>query len=420
MLGVIADDLTGATDAACIIARRGLSVVQVNGVPAELIEPGPEAIVVALKTRTLAPADAVAQSLIALDWLQKSGASQIYFKYCSTFDSTPSGNIGPVAKALALQLGAGTVVFCPSFPENGRTVYLGHLFVGDRLISESSLARHPLTPMTDPDLVRFLGLQVKDRQVVNLPFACVDAGADEVKDALVRLNQQGGAFVVADSLTDQHIDTLGKALESAPLVSGGSPLCGSIARAHSRSAGRPGARIAPAASDGPIAILAGSCSDATRRQLQRIETVHPVIRLDPACLADDKSYQDRLAEAAINQLSSGVAVIASSAEPNSVKETQDRLGTANAGTMIEQALGDMARRLSDAGVRVFVVAGGETSSAVASALGITRLTIGPEITPGVPWTQSLSSPHYRMAFKSGNFGGPDFFLDALRTVEIAA
>ncbi|MEL7444495.1 MAG: 3-oxo-tetronate kinase [Pseudomonadota bacterium] len=414
MLGVIADDLTGATDAACMIARRGLSVTQVIGPPSGAPQGDADAIVVALKSRSVPSAEAVACSLATLDWLEASGAEQIYFKYCSTFDSTPDGNIGPVAAALATRLDQTTTIFCPGFPENGRTVYRGHIFVDDRLISESSLATHPLNPMTDPDLVRFLRLQSGKTQVRSLSLEDIEAGPDRVRNILLASTEQGGGFLLADTLFDRHIEILAEALVDARLVTGGSPLCGALAGRRAIGGEHAKSRIAPVPQDGPPAILAGSCSQASRNQIDRIAQHHAVQRLDPLALASQEAHLEETIEAASQNILAGKpAIVASSADPEAVAAAQNRLGADRAGEIIETALGDIARALASLGTRVFVVAGGETSSAVARALEVDRLEIGPEITPGVPWTRSLGEPQYRLAFKSGNFGGPDFFMEAL-------
>ena len=410
MLGVIADDLTGAMDAAGLARRRGIAVSVAFGMspPAS----GAAVHVCALKIRTAPVDEAVGQALEAAQMLCAHGAKRIFFKYCSTFDSTPEGNIGPVAKALVAKLGAGQVVFAPSFPENGRTVFHGHMFVGDRLLSQSSLATHPLTPMTDPDLVRVLAAQSSGSQVVNLPLAVIEDGAQAI--ARWRDDQpQSGLFIVADAVADRHLEALGKAFADDVLTTGGSAFCGELvpeaAQASSSYAGPP--------EGGRGAVIAGSCSQATRQQLAEIEKVAPVLRLDPAALLSAPGLPERLAREALS--GSAPIVIASTAAPNAVAAARDAIG-ANVGEQIEAALGQVAVELAKGGITRFVIAGGETSGAVASALGASTFDVGEEIAPGVPWARMASEIPRDFAFKSGNFGGPDFFLEALGMQKVAA
>lgn len=416
MLGVIADDLTGATDAACMIRRRGLSVTQVIGIPSEPLNASVDAVVVSLKSRSIPSDEAVEISKAAMSWLAGNGATQFYFKYCSTFDSTPRGNIGPVAAALAEHLDQISTAFVPSFPENGRTVYRGHMFVGDRLISESSLATHPLNPMTDPDLVRVLAQQSGEIPITNLSVTVLDQGVEAVEAWLAELDNRGGGFVIVDTLKDEHIDIAAKALQRTAFVTGGSPLCGALSISHKNARDASSLRIEPEAGDGAVAVLAGSCSQTTRAQLKRVEREHDIIWLDPLEIYRDSSVLPRLKDQAINQAKSGVVIIASSSDPAKVSVVHADLGEAKAGALIEQTHGELARALFENGIQVFVVAGGETSGAVAEALCVDQLAIGREIAPGVPWTKALGAKDLRMTFKSGNFGNEDFFLSAIQSV----
>jgi len=231
LIGCIADDLTGATDLGVTLAREGLSVIQVNGLPAAgFALPAADAVVVALKSRTIPAADAVAQALAALGWLRERGAQRIYFKVCSTFDSTPRGNIGPVTEALQAALGAALVPASPAYPRNGRTVYLGHLFVGDALLSESGMRNHPLTPMTDANLVRVLAAQTAGK-VGLVPYADVEAGADAVRARLAALGAAGCRHAIVDAVSDLHLVVAGAACVDLPLATGGSGLALGLARA---------------------------------------------------------------------------------------------------------------------------------------------------------------------------------------------
>ncbi len=410
LLGAIADDVTGAADLASTLAREGMRTVQVLGPepPREL--PETDAVVVALKSRTAPVADAVRESTTALAWLRELGARQIYFKVCSTFDSTPTGNIGPVADALLDALRADVAVVCPAYPANARTVYRGHLFVGDRLLSESSLATHPLTPMTDPDLVRVLGRQTR-RKVGLVPYEVVAAGAEAIARRLAELRAAGVAYAVVDALEDAHLRALAAACAKLPLVIGGAGLALGLpatfrARGLLTAFPRP---LRPPSVAGPVAVLSGSCSQATREQVRRLAARRPALRIDPRADADP----ERIAAEALAALADGPVLVYSTAEPEEVAAAQAALGVGGASARVEATLAEVARRLVDGGVRRLVLAGGETSAAVLQALGVRALAVGPEIAPGVPWMASLDEPPLAVALKSGNFGGPDFFLEAV-------
>jgi uncharacterized protein YgbK (DUF1537 family) len=415
LLGCIADDFTGATDLANTLVKAGMRTVQLLGVPAhDLAVPDADCIIVALKSRSNPASEAVAMSLAALEWLRKRGAQQYYFKYCSTFDSTDQGNIGPVADALLDALGEDFTVFNPAFPTNKRTVYKGYLFVGDELLSESGMRNHPLTPMTDPSLTRVLQRQTKHR-VGLLQYATVVSGAAAVHKGLGELRAQGVRHVVLDSITDDHLLTLGEACADLKLVTGGSGMAmGLPANFVRRGTLRSGQRDALPKVTGPTAVLAGSCSVATQGQVAEMRKRHEAFNLDPIAIASGKDQaRDALAWAS-SRLSEEPVLIYSTAAPEQVASNQNKLGREQAGELVEQTLGRIARGLVDAGVRRLVVAGGETAGAVVSALGVQGLHIGPEIDPGVPWTFSIGQPTLALALKSGNFGAPDFFTRAFR------
>ncbi|MBT0781442.1 3-oxo-tetronate kinase [Paracoccus sp. pheM1] len=396
LIGAIGDDFTGSGDLANMIARAGLDTrLYAGDLPARA---GTEAVaVVALKTRTLPVAEAVAQSRAAVGWLKRQGAGRILFKYCSTFDSTPEGNIGPVAEALAEDLGAGKVLFVPSFPETGRTVYQGHLFVGDRLLSESPLADHPLTPMTDPDLRRWLGLQTR-QPVTHLPLATLRG-----PDAAAALARLDGRFVIADAIDDGDIDRLGLLARDASLVTGGSAIGAGLARAL--GADGPAYR-SWTGSDGPAILLSGSCSAATLGQIAAYAGPKRLLTAGEALAADGDTIRT-MADWALAQTEP--ALIAASQPPEMVRAVQRAHGRERVAVAIEDVFARLARLLRDKGATRFVVAGGETSGAVATALGIASFDVGPEIAPGVP---ALAAGPLRLALKSGNFGGPDFFAAA--------
>ena len=418
LLGCIADDFTGATDLANMLVRGGMRTIQTIGVPAAPLAEQVDAVVVALKSRTIPAPEAVNQSLAALAWLQAAKCRQIYFKYCSTFDSTPRGNIGPVTDALMQALQAEFTIACPAFPENGRTICHGYLFVGDQLLSESGMKDHPLTPMTDANLVRVLAPQTR-RKVGRIGYATVAAGAAAIREATHRLKQDGIGIAIVDALADADLRTIAEAYADLPLVTAGSGIGLGLAEYH-RKAGVL-AHSASAASlprvRGTAAVLSGSCSTATNGQVLHWVRQRPAFRLDPLCLARDPSHADQaLAWARGQDPSTPVLIYATAAAPE-VKHVQEELGAARAGQLVEQALARIAKGLVQAGARKLVVAGGETAGAVVSALGVRSLRIGPQIDPGVPWTQSLDDPPIALALKSGNFGSPDFFEKALAQLE---
>ncbi len=421
LIGVIADDFTGGSDIANTLAKGtapdgGLHTAQFAGVPSVDADPTIEAGVVSLKTRSVPAAEAVAASLAALAWLRAQGCTQIVFKYCSTFDSTDAGNIGPVAEALAQALEAEGVVVCPAFPGAGRTVYQGHLFVHDRLLSESGMQDHPLTPMTDPDIRRVLSRQTTE-PVALLPHAVLSEGSDAVRAAFADLADEA-TFVVADAISDDDLLTLGAALRDAALVTGGSGIALGLPRNFIRSGRATGGRAPFQASSGPGAILAGSCSGATRGQIDHHATRHPTMPLDVAAIMERRIGAEDLVEF-IAAHSQGAPLVYSSGTPHEVNALQHRFGREKISARLDGLFADTARQLVARGYRKIVVAGGETSGAVAQAmtdaLGVDAMHIGPEVDPGVP-ILTLGSGKERVltALKSGNFGAPDFFAKALR------
>jgi uncharacterized protein YgbK (DUF1537 family) len=418
LIGAIGDDVTGSTDLALMLSKHGMSVVQTIGLPrAGEVVRDTQAAVVALKSRTAPVGQAVADSLAACDWLLAQGARQIFFKYCSTFDSTEQGNIGPVAEALMDRLGAEITIHCPAFPENGRSVYNGHLFVGEDLLSDSGMRHHPLTPMTDSNLVRFLGRQVRDPKTVALvSYATVERGPAAIRDRLQELADRKCRHAVVDALTNRHLAAIGEACADLKLVTGGSGVAMGLPL-NFRRANLLGDSAGPALLprlDGGIAALAGSCSAATRRQVKRMSARCPSVRIDPHDLASGKISIAEIAQWAVERVGQTPVLIYSTAEPEQVAAVQAQLGREAAGHLIEQAMGELALLLRQAGVRRFIVAGGETSGAVMAALSVRSLRIGPEIAPGVPWTVTEEEPRLCLALKSGNFGDEDFFEKAVR------
>lgn len=412
LLGCIADDHTGATDLASMLVSNGMRTVQIVGVPA-VGQPAPDAdaVVVALKSRTIPAAEAVAQSLAALEWLRTQGARQLFFKYCSTFDSTDQGNIGPVAEALLESLDDDFSIACPAFPANGRTLYKGYLFVGGVLLSESGMRSHPLTPMTDPNLVRVLARQ--SRGAVGLvEHADVAGGAETIRGRFDALRGSGIRMAIVDAIHDADLRRIGEACDGMKLVTGGSGVAMGLPENFRRAgllAPSLDATALPPA-EGSAAILAGSCSVATLGQIEHFrKSGGESFRVDPEALAAGRDAAAEALEWAGPRLGGAPILIYSSGAPDEVEAIQARHGREQAGALVEQAMGRIARALVQSGVGRLVVAGGETSGAVVEALGVTALRIGQEIDPGVPWTVSLDEPRIFLALKSGNFGGPDFF-----------
>ncbi len=418
-LGAVADDVTGGTDLAGAFVQAGLRTVQTLGLPTvparELLE-GDEvdALVVALKTRTAPVDQAVEESRAAARWLLEAGCRQLYEKYCSTFDSTPAGNIGPITDALMAETGSDLTVVCPAFPGTGRTVYRSHLFVGDQLLSDSGMRSHPLTPMTDSDLRRLLQAQTPSR-VGALDVDVLRGGPGAVREGLARLRADGVRMVVVDALTDADLDVLAQATTDLPLLTGGSGL-GRALQSHARvpqpRGNGAGAASALAPAGGLQAVLAGSCSRATLEQLEHVRDRYPRWQLDPRALAADlPAVVEQVTAWAAPRLADGPVVVSASAPPEQVARVQAELGSGVAGELVERALAALAVRLVAAGVRRLVVAGGESAGAVTAALGVPALRIGPTIAPGVPWTAGTAADGSRLhlALKSGNFGGADFF-----------
>ncbi|WP_066268934.1 3-oxo-tetronate kinase [Hydrogenophaga palleronii] len=413
VLGVIADDFTGATDVASMLVRSGMRTVQVIGVPQGLV-PEADAVVVALKTRTVPAAEAVQESLDALKWLKAAGARQIYFKYCSTFDSTPEGNIGPVADALLDALGSEFSIACPAFPENGRTVYRGHLFVGDTLLSDSGMRHHPLTPMNDANLMRVLQAQTKGK-VGLIAFESVGPGVAATRERMAQLRTEGVRLAIADAIDNQDLRTLADACADLPLITAGSGVALGLPAAYeARGWLKLDARAADLPGVGGFGVvLSGSCSTATNAQVRHwIEAGRPALQIDVLALAAGKSLAQGAIEWATPRLVEGPVLVYATAGVEQVKAAQALLGVEQAGLLVEQCLADIAAGLAERGVRRFVVAGGETSGAVVQALDVQQLRIGGTIDPGVPWTQAVGR-ELLLALKSGNFGAVDFFAKAL-------
>jgi len=420
-LGCIADDFTGASDLANNLVRAGMRVVQTIGVPTGPLGADVDAVVVALKSRTVAPAEAVSQSLAALKWLQAQGAAQIYFKYCSTFDSTPEGNIGPVTEALMDALGTDFTIATPAFPDNKRTVFKGYLFAGDVLLNESGMQNHPLTPMTDANLVRVMQAQTR-RKVGLIDHSVVARGEAAIAERISQLRAEGVGVAILDAVSNDDLLRMGPALKGMPLVTAGSGVAiglpANFGLAPSSQAGQ-----LPTAG-GLQAVVSGSCSLATLAQVAHWRSLgRPAFLVDPMRLAAGEGVAAEALAWAAPLLPAGPVLVYSSAEAPSIQAVQGRLGVADAGAMVEHALAGIARGLVRLGVRQLVVAGGETSGACVQALGVTQMQIGPQIDPGVPWCHAMSdvaTDGLHLTLKSGNFGTVDFFSKAFTALAAGA
>jgi uncharacterized protein YgbK (DUF1537 family) len=417
LLGCIADDFTGGTDLAGMLVKAGMRTVQLIGVPTGPLPfdaDGVDAVVIALKSRTNPVEEAVAESLAALRWLQNAGCRQFYFKYCSTFDSTARGNIGPVAEALMRALDTNFTIACPAFPANGRTIYKGYLFVGNELLSESGMRNHPLTPMTDPSLVRVLQQQVSGK-VGLADYTAVEQGAAAIGARFAALREEGCQFAIVDAVSNRDLEAIGEACADLPLVTGGSGIALGLPENFRRRGllARLDAANTLPATGGARAVISGSCSQATQRQVALMREQAPAFHVDPLALARGDDVVGATLAWAKDKVGEKPLLVYATATPETVKAVQAELGVERAGGIVEEALAAIAQGLVKLGVGQLIVAGGETSGAVVKALGISGLRIGPEIDPGVPWTTALhAGPPLALALKSGNFGSDDFFLKA--------
>ena len=422
ILGCIADDFTGGTDLAGMLVKAGMRTVQMIGVPQEPIGGDVDAVVIALKSRTAPVEEAIEESLAALRWLQAAGCHQIYSKYCSTFDSTSTGNIGPIAEALMAALNTRFTIACSAFPANARTIYKGHLFIGDVLLSDSGMRHHPLTPMTDANLVRVLQAQVKGK-VGLVDHAVVKQGSNAIKERFDALETGGINFAVVDALSDEDLIAIGAACADMPLVTAGSGIALGLPQNY-RAADLLATDVVADAlpkTDGYRAVISGSCSVATQAQVEKMKAHHPAFQVDPLELANGRDLVSAALEWAKAHLATGPVLIYATATPESVKAVQQKLGVERAGSLVEIALAKITQGLVRMGVGQLIIAGGETSGAVVKALGVKGLRIGKEIDPGVPWTTALTdiaqTKPLALALKSGNFGTEDFFIKAWTHLE---
>ncbi len=414
LLGCIADDFTGASDLANTLAKAGMATTQYVGVPEGALEA--EAGVISLKTRSIPAAEAVRQSLAALQALQRAGCKQILFKYCSTFDSTKEGNIGPVADALLKALDAPTAIVCPAFPTNARTVYKGHLFVGDKPLNESGMENHPLTPMTDANLVRWLGYQ-SSHKVGLIAAETVAKGPAAIRAAFDAAAARGERLVVCDAIFDHDLMALGAAANGMHLITGGSGIAMGLPENFRKAGAIGAAATAPAAPGGGSVAIAGSCSIATRKQVAYHAAREPHLAIDPEQVLAGKRTVEDTARWVLDQKDNALPLVSSSADPEIVRALQAKHGTGKIAEAIEGFFAALAAALVKAGRHRLLIAGGETSSAVVSALGGAPMRIGPEIDPGVPVLVTQGAAPLALVLKSGNFGAEDFFLKARATID---
>lgn len=403
LLGCIGDDFTGSSDLANTLAKGGMRTVQFTGVPDHPAGPDVQAGVVALKSRSIDVDDAVQQSLAALEWLLAQGCEQIFFKYCSTFDSTYQGNIGPVADALADALDAHKVIICPAFPGTGRSIYQGHLFVNDTILSESGLQNHPLTPMTDPDIRRWLAPQTR-HCVGHVAAADVFAGADKIAASLEAQHQAGCRLIVVDAIRDQDLLEIGEAAKGLPLITGGS----GVALGLPANFGCSPAPVPWDGQPGKAIALSGSCSVATRAQVARHARANPTKEITAEDVIEGRVTPTDIVDWLLK--ADGLPLVYSSADPDVVTRVQSQFGRENASQALEGFFAEVARLCVAGGVTRVITAGGETSGAIVEGLALDTLEIGPEIDPGVPALRAR--PDLVVALKSGNFGAEGFFAKA--------
>ena len=417
-LGCIADDFTGATDLANMLVKGGLKTIQLLGNPSkEDVVPSVDAVIIALKTRTIPVEEAIEQSLQALNWLKNAGAKQFFFKYCSTFDSTDEGNIGPVIDALMEALETQFTIACPAFPETERTIFKGHLFVGDKLLSDSPMKDHPLTPMTDSNLVSTLSRQTSQK-VGLVEYKDILAGPSAIRKAFDQLQKEDVAIAVTDVLNDEHLYFLGEAVKDFKLITGGSGIAlGLPSQFKSRNNHQEETRAHSLPKVlGKEIVLSGSCSEMTLAQVDEFSKRYSTLKLNPIELAENNSALANSVDWVIQAKGEEPILVYASAPPDAVKQAQKKLGRDLASSTVENALAKIALAAVQNGFRRIVVAGGETAGAVVSNLGIKGIMIGEQIDPGVPTTVSIGDPSIGLVLKSGNFGSADFFEKAFKVM----
>jgi uncharacterized protein YgbK (DUF1537 family) len=412
LLGVIADDFTGATDIAGFLVENGMRTIQLNGIPTADIEIQADAVVISLKSRSCPVDEAISSSLAALEWLKQRGCQQYYFKYCSTFDSTAKGNIGPVTDALLDALDEKFTIICPALPVNGRTVFNGHLFVLGELLSDSGMKNHPVTPMSDSSLMRLMDNQSAGKTgLVN--YQSIEQGPEKVIESFSALQKSAKRYAVVDAFNASHLDILGKAVSQLNLLTGGSGLAAGIAKnwsAHlsdqssAKKAGYPAAE--------KTIILSGSCSVMTNQQVANYITQAPYFALDIKACLENNNYLEQVFNWVVAHLDAPLApIVYATSSTDTLKEIQSLYDAEASSQCVEQFFSQLALQLKEYGIKNFIIAGGETSGVVTQSLAVDAFYIGPQIAPGVPWVKSVTG-ELSLALKSGNFGDQHFFTTA--------
>ncbi|MEZ8880718.1 3-oxo-tetronate kinase [Vibrio lentus] len=412
LLGVIADDFTGATDIAGFLVENGMRTIQLNGIPTGDFDAAADAVVISLKSRSCPVDEAITDSVTALKWLQSQGCQQFYFKYCSTFDSTAEGNIGPVTDALLAELGESFTMVCPALPVNGRTVYNGHLFVFGELLSDSGMRNHPVTPMTDSSVVRMMDAQSEGVSgLVN--FQTIEQGSDSVTARFEELKSQGNRYAVVDAFNSEHLVTLGQAAKSLKLITGGSGLAAGIAKNWTEHlVDQSDAKLAGSPVKAPTVVFSGSCSVMTNQQVAAYKQLAPHFAIDvKACLSNGQYANEVFDWVMTNSQGDFAPLVYATADAAELKAIQEEYGAQASSHAVEQFFSQLAIKLQQHGVKNFIVAGGETSGVVTQSLAVKGFHIGPQIAPGVPWVKSVEG-ELSLALKSGNFGDESFFAKA--------
>ncbi|MDH5912591.1 four-carbon acid sugar kinase family protein [Vibrio splendidus] len=412
LLGVIADDFTGATDIAGFLVENGMRTIQLNGIPTGDFDAAADAVVISLKSRSCPVGEAITDSVTALKWLQSQGCQQFYFKYCSTFDSTAEGNIGPVTDALLAELGESFTMVCPALPVNGRTVYNGHLFVFGELLSDSGMRNHPVTPMTDSSVVRMMDAQSEGVSgLVN--FQTIEQGSDSVTARFEELKSQGNRYAVVDAFNSEHLVTLGQAAKSLKLITGGSGLAAGIAKNWTEHlVDQSDAKLAGSPVKAPTVVFSGSCSVMTNQQVAAYKQLAPHFSIDvKACLSNGQYANEVFDWVMTNSQGDFAPLVYATADAAELKAIQEEYGAQASSDAVEQFFSQLAIKLQQHGVKNFIVAGGETSGVVTQSLAVKGFHIGPQIAPGVPWVKSVEG-ELSLALKSGNFGDESFFAKA--------
>lgn len=412
LLGVIADDFTGATDIAGFLVENGMRTIQVNGVPSAAANINADAVVVSLKSRSCPTQQAIDDSIAALKWLQAQGCQQFYFKYCSTFDSTAKGNIGPVTDALLDQLGEDFTIVCPALPVNGRTVFNGHLFVLGQLLSESGMRNHPVTPMTNSNLVQLMDKQSKGATGL-IDYQNIEQGADNIVKGFTQLKAQGKRYAVVDAFNAAHLDQIGKAVSSLKLITGGSGLAAGIAKNWSEHLqDQTEAKQAGYPSKAPTVIFSGSCSVMTNKQVDAYKIKAPHFAIDVEDCLNKAGYCEQVCDWVISESDAPLApIVYATADMKKLQQIQEKYGAEASSQAVENFFSQLAIKLKEQGICNFIVAGGETSGVVTQSLQVDSFHIGPQITPGVPWVKAVNH-NLSLALKSGNFGDETFFTKA--------